>query len=849
MYLPRSLIGKLYTHLVRTRHLLSPTILILVALEPDALCACRILTTLLKRDYIPHKIKPIAGYADLANAGKDLVQPMRSSDGGSGGVVICLGVGGLVDLEQMLGLEVDENGNGGAEDVEVWVLDARRPWNLSNVFGGLPQDLLEETAGDQMSQSKSGIDKGRITHSYTPGKGGIIVFDDGDIEAEMSTEQEAYWALAEMPDVDDEDIDSDLSDSENEEELGLPPSGQGQKRKTSSDGEESDDETQHPRQKRRSNSVSVAWQNASMFANVSQSEAILSSPGPRDRPMSDRSSEVSRRPSHASGSSSPLPGETTGQPSVRTLRRRLLRMRRKHQRILGAYETLGTSYSEPISSLVYTLAAELGRADNDLLWHAITGVSSMEIYGRTMTGVGITRSGGSGRHGDRGEQIREVLRDEVRRLNPVDPAEWTREQYTGDTSKGGIPTHARSPTDTAIRLSPEPRFLLIRHWSLYDSMLHSPYLAARLGVWSEKGRRRLHKLLATMGISLVQCRQTYTHMDMDLKRELRNKLLECGPLYGLEELAPPVRGPGDREGWGFVRCWGWKACLSATDVAAVVGSILEVGDPTHDKTHALSHQHQPVEDGNTAVDLAAADVAAQEAITARFFKAYDALGSVDKLTAQISTAQHLHRAILRTGSALIEKRQIRHLRAFRMAVVREGPDVELFTHPGALVKLALWLAEAIEEKQGRRKGKKGEELLVAGLDEARGVYVVVGLGGGGGQSVKKRQEREEKLKAKEKKREEKRAEREKKRAEREDQDDEEPETEEDDSDDSDSDSDDEESLKKGPLKNRFGNAFQEVIEETGSRVRVDSFEHCVVEVKKEDLSGFLESLSMKTVVA
>jgi cell division control protein 45 len=31
-------------------------------------------------------------------------------------------------------------------------------------------------------------------------------------------------------------------------------------------------------------------------------------------------------------------------------------------------------------------------------------------------------------------------------------------------------------------------------------------------------------------------------------------------------------------------------------------------------------------------------------------------------------------------------------------------------------------------------------------------------------------------------------------------------------------------------------------------VRIDSFEHCVVEVKKEDLGGFLESLSMKAVV-
>ena len=66
-------------------------------------------------------------------------------------------------------------------------------------------------------------------------------------------------------------------------------------------------------------------------------------------------------------------------------------------------------------------------------------------------------------------------------------------------------------------------------------------------------------------------------------------------------------------------------------------------------------------------------------------------------------------------------------------------------------------------------------------------------------------------------------------------------------DESENEEDDEEKV-KGFGRNKFGNAFQEVVEETSARVRIDSFEHCVVEVKKEDLAGFLESLSMKAVV-
>jgi len=79
----------------------------------------------------------------------------------------------------------------------------------------------------------------------------------------------------------------------------------------------------------------------------------------------------------------------------------------------------------------------------------------------------------------------------------------------------------------------------------------------------------------------------------------------------------------------------------------------------------------------------------------------------------------------------------------------------------------------------------------------------------------------------------------------EDEEEDEDETEDEDSEDDD---DDDEVEKRGYGRNNFGNAFQEVVDETNARVRIDSFEHCVVEVKKEDLSGFLESLSMKAVI-
>lgn len=262
MYLPRDLISKLYTHLQNTRHPLSPPVLILVALEPDALCACRILTRLLKHDYIPHKIHPVSGYGDLERVGQDLVSPMMESRGGSGGVVVCLGVGGMVDMGTILGLET-EGEESSFSGVEVWVIDSHRPWNLGNVFGGYPLEPTSGAVTSYQARAPSGVASGRVGNSYKPGKGGIIVFDDGDIEEGLKAERDAYLALIDMPDIEDNGEPYGESDTESEGEGEgegevedhSPRSGKKRKSWSDRDDESSGEEDDRPRQRRRSNSV------------------------------------------------------------------------------------------------------------------------------------------------------------------------------------------------------------------------------------------------------------------------------------------------------------------------------------------------------------------------------------------------------------------------------------------------------------------------------------------------------------------------------------------------------------------------------------------------------------------
>ena len=355
-------------------------------------------------------------------------------------------------------------------------------------------------------------------------------------------------------------------------------------------------------------------------------------------------------PSHQSSSDPPdLP--TSYQPpppdpdaerrTARRNRRRLRRLKARYRSTIMSYYGRGTTYAEPVSSLAYALAAELGEESNDHLWMALVGVSSLELYGRTAAGIGLVpldandgdfgSAGGSERIWGGGERVLAVLRDEVRRLNPPTALDAAPRGVprAADHEDAVMPTTARGPHDRAIRLSPEPRFLLVRHWSLYDSMRHSPYLAARLQLWSERGAGRLDKFLAVMGISLDQSRQRYTYMSLEVKRSLRNKLLQFGARSGLPGVVPPgPQGGRGREGYGFVRCWGWTACLSAQDVAVVVGAILEVGDGMARAASKDGNTNGHVRNGEEEADGPVDEDGRQESdeLQSRFHKAYAALG-------------------------------------------------------------------------------------------------------------------------------------------------------------------------------------------------------------------------------
>ncbi|GEQ68001.1 hypothetical protein JCM33374_g1667 [Metschnikowia sp. JCM 33374] len=485
--------------------------------------------------------------------------------------------------------------------------------------------------------------------------------------------------------------------------------------------------------------------------------------------------------------------------------RRAKRQRRNELRtseeILENYYNQGTALFSATTAIVYALLATIGETNLENLWLSIIGLSSLDRL-----------------HPEVYDKIQPLYKEEVHRLSP---------------SNMGT---ERSADSTTLAIDKDYHLFLLRHWTLYDSFFYSSLVNSKLNLWREDGKKKLHKMFAKMGISLSVAQQKWLYMDIAVKKNLPVIFNKYLPHYGLEGVV--------RE--GFVRTFGYMGQLSAMECVEALTALLETDD------RALSDPHKkrgdPTAGGNSEsaeADEISSRIEMKEKLwVVNFWSSWDALnmtthgkasrtvtsnlnpsvGSLRKLKGfdllvhGLEGAKAMQQIIFRTGMSVLERGLIKNLRIYRLCVLNDGaiPDLQLFNNPLILSKLGNWLLENINEaellnffakKDDALKSSVLKPLVVASLDQVSDTYLVIGL------APKYPRGLDNSTKAK---------------------------------------------LSKQSGKgadptlmtrlNTFSVAFQKVAATSGAKVRINSFDSSIIEIRKDDLSPFLEKLTLSGLI-
>ncbi|EJS42738.1 cdc45p [Saccharomyces arboricola H-6] len=415
----------------------------------------------------------------------------------------------------------------------------------------------------------------------------------------------------------------------------------------------------------------------------------------------------------------------------------------KYEDVLQEYYSQGTTVVNSISAQIYSLLSAIGETNLSNLWLNILGTTSLDIaYAQVYN------------------RLYPLLQDEVKRLTP--------------SNRNSVKT----PDTLSLRIQPDYYLFLLRHSSLYDSFYYSNYVNAKLSLWNENGKKRLHKMFARMGIPLSTAQETWLYMDHSIKRELGLIFDKNLDRYGLQDI---IRD-------GFVRTLGYRGSISASEFVEALTALLEVGNATDKDNVKINKNNDEDTDGEDEEgDNVQKLTNLRKRWVSNFWLSWDALDDekMELLNRGINMAQDLQRAVFNTGVTILEKKLIKHLRIYRLCVLQDGPDLDLYRNPLTLLRLGNWLIECCAESED----KQLLPMVLASVDENTDTYLVAGLTPRYPRGLDTMHT-------------------------------------------------------KKPILNNFSMAFQQITAETDAKVRIDNFESSIIEIRREDLSPFLEKLTL-----
>jgi len=365
-------------------------------------------------------------------------------------------------------------------------------------------------------------------------------------------------------------------------------------------------------------------------------------------------------------------------------------------------------FSTSSALLVYELAWRLSRDNNDLLWWAIIGHTELWLHKKSDEDRYMLDTGN--------------LQNHVARLN--NRAEG--ETVAVDSMK--------LQADTELDL------VLYRHWSITQSIRHTPYTAAKFKAFSLKGEHKICEFLADIGLPLNQCNQLFHSMEFQFKQNLLKTFTSKSDKYGLNGLT-----------YTSFNCnFGFRHKYCAGDFVKCVQAVLE--------------HHDKVEDKNLPF-LQSLDILARS--------------QSDKLDMSTKLAKAQIELLVKQVQNILDTKQVISAGPFLYSIIQEGtPNSQFYCRPTTLTHLAQFLLQAHVSCSQSRKVTTLPLVLIAPLDVATGLSVVVGIP----------------------------------------------------------------PVDDKNRKNFLGKAFEQAVVNTGTRYLLDYFDSNIIQIKTEDRTKFLDGL-------
>uniref|UniRef100_A0A336L5R6 CSON003648 protein n=1 Tax=Culicoides sonorensis TaxID=179676 RepID=A0A336L5R6_CULSO len=226
-----------------------------------------------------------------------------------------------------------------------------------------------------------------------------------------------------------------------------------------------------------------------------------------------------------------------GETRMERIERRAIKRREKRQweakrdEVMFQY-TQYNYYGRSSALMIFELAWKLSKDSMDLLWWAIVGATEQLILGKIESTNYTLES--------------DKIQGHCSRLM----------NRTGDQT-----LH----TSVKILYENDLHLALYRHWTVIDSLRHSMYPACKLKLWTAKGDKRMNELLVEMGLPLVQARQSFSSMDLTLRKEFYKMLEGLTDKYGMPDI---IYG-------SFTLQYGYRNRFAAADYVFSMIALLE----------------------------------------------------------------------------------------------------------------------------------------------------------------------------------------------------------------------------------------------------------------------------------